>query len=89
MITFVWLSIRGNPITIGDASRHLNEYAVDLRKMLENWGAKNYPNGYEEKRGPYTYRFLEPDTWSIAKIEKLNHRKRVIRSQLLSMEVTV
>lgn len=89
MITFVWLSERGNPQTIGDASRHLYENTGDLRKMLENWGNSEYRNGYEETRGAYTYKFSEPDHWSIAKIEKLNHRGRVIRSQLLSMEVCI
>lgn len=89
MITIVWLSERGNPQTIGDAGRHLAEGAADLRRMLENWKGAKWIDGYEEKRGAYTYRFISPDQWSVAKVEKLNHKGRVIRSQLLSMEVTL
>ena len=89
MITFIFTSIRGDAITIGEASRHLNEDAVDIRKMLEKWATTEYKPNHTETRGAYTYLFTPPDQWGIATIDKLNHRRRVIRTQLVSMELTI
>lgn len=86
--TFVFTDTHGNPVTIGRAARHLFIEPRKLGNMLMDWERSGYEDGWMAQDKPGFYRFEGPDEWSVATIKKLNNQKRVIRTQLVSLEVS-